>query len=141
MDKEPKELTDARNLLGKFEKIINQTDSIFLLGDALSLLEELTITVVPKTFKDIAKNICKTYAEKIFSQAQKVLPAADILETETIKHWSDMMGLFGDDVSEEFTSLRKQITKKWVSKFLEGLSIYQLEQLQKECEDEKNKSK
>ena len=136
MEKEPPELAEARNLLSKFEKTINQPDSIFLLGDALSLLEELEVIIVPQPFKERAKNLYKTYAEKIFSQAQKVLPATDILETETVKHWSDMMELFGDDISEEFNILRKQITEKWALKFLRGLSKYQLEQLLKEAEEE-----
>jgi len=136
MGKEPKELIEARNLLSKFEKNINQSDSIFLLPDALDLLEEIIASVAPKPFKDTATNLRKTYASKIFQQANIVLSATDILETEQIKHWGDMMGHFGDNVSQEFSLLREKINKEYILRLLRGLSKYQLQQLLKECEEE-----
>jgi hypothetical protein len=102
MEKEPKELIEARNLLSKFEKDMNQPHSIVLLGDALSNLEEIIVAVASQGFRNRATNIRKTYAHNIFIQAQKILSTADILEYKVIKHWSDMMALFGDIISEEF---------------------------------------
>jgi len=63
--------------------------------------------VTPQSFKDRANNLYKTYAEKIFSQAQKVLPAADLLEIDQVKRCSDIMELFGDKVPANFILLRK----------------------------------
>src|SRR3972149_818366 len=87
MPTEPKELTEARELLGKFEAEMHRSEGIIHLSEALSRLADVRAGAESERIAQIASNIGLTYVKKAQAEVEVLLTREAPAHWETVDHW------------------------------------------------------
>ena len=76
MEKEPKELVEARRRLNEFEKLLEDPNGRNHLKQAIALLFDVTESDCHQVYKNTAKNLVSSYRDKVLSAVKRVLSNA-----------------------------------------------------------------
>jgi hypothetical protein len=112
MPPEPKELTEARQLLGKFEVEMRSPEGLIHLSEGLSLLADVRATAESGTTAQVALNIALTYAKKVKTEVEALLAQEPAPHWEIVGHWQQVLTEFErsglplpDGMGEPFSTL------------------------------------
>ena len=92
---EPKELTEARQLLGKVEAEIRSPEGLVHLSEGLSLLVDVRASAESESIAQVASNIALTYAKKVKSEVEALLAQESAPHWEIVGHWQKVLAEFG----------------------------------------------
>lgn len=87
MQREPKALAEARQLLGKFELEMRSPEGLVHLSEGLSLLADVRANAESETIAQVASNIALTYAKKVKTEVEALLPQEPAPHSEILAHW------------------------------------------------------
>ena len=135
MEPEPRELSEARELLGKFEQLENDPSGLPYLKRGLKLLCETIEGSQSDRDKRIARNILGTHRSKVLSRAKLLLSNPKSYELETLEHWHRVMKAFTDsgfDDDPKFNAARDDLFTVWLRLWFHSLSPWQQQELLKE---------
>jgi hypothetical protein len=93
MATEPKELTEARTLLGKFEADMRAPASLAHLSEALAVLEDVHVDS-PPAVAEIASNIAFAYQKKVQVEVESLFAREPLLHGEIVDHWTSVFAEF-----------------------------------------------
>lgn len=94
MPAEPRELTEARQLLGKFETEMRRPEGLVHLSEALSLLAEVRATAESERIAQVASNIALAYANKVRAEVEPLLAQEPAPHWEIVDHWQKVFTEF-----------------------------------------------
>jgi len=94
MAPEPKELTEARQLLGKFEVEMRSPEGLIHLSEGLSLLADVRATAESEKIAQVASNIALTYAKKVKTEIDTLLGQEPAPHWEIVGHWQKVLTEF-----------------------------------------------
>jgi hypothetical protein len=83
---EPKDLTEARMLLSKFEVEIERSEGLVHLSEALSLLANVATDATFVELKQTCANVASAYARKVQAKVQLLLTQEPLVDWETEDH-------------------------------------------------------
>lgn len=150
MEQEPKELSEIRSQLEEFERlheypqrldrlsqVITHVTDLDKLSQAISLIDDLIASDCPHMYKDRAKRLLLAYADKTLARVRSMLASPDTFDTDTLKHWYDIMVTFdntGFFDHLEFSLCKEQLFEKWVASLFDNMSLSERELLVKHIE-------
>src|SRR2546423_888203 len=88
---EPNELSEARELLGKFESNIRRPEGLVHLSEALSLLAEVRANAEPERIAQVASNIALAYVKKVHGEIEPLLTQELPPHWEIVNHWQKVL--------------------------------------------------
>ena len=140
MEKEPKELSEIRSHLVEFEKLQDYPQSVGKLSQAIAHIADLdklsqAISHVAdllesdcgQIYKDRARRLLLAYGERVLSRVKSIL-SSDSCDTDTLKHWYDVMEEFSTSGSldhPEFNPYKKQLFKKWLESLFNSMNPWE----------------
>ena len=92
MEKEPKQLLDARVALSKAERDLGNPENLTVFERGITLLAEVIIADVQ--VKKVANSLAATYRKKAVSNVNKIIADADFLPDESFEHWTNVLKVF-----------------------------------------------
>lgn len=117
MPDEPEELTEARELLEKFEAQMRKPEGVVHLSEALSLLADVRAGTDSERIAQIASNVALAYARKVQSEVELLLSREPAVHWEIVNHWQNVFSEFehsGFPVPQEVANTRsKLVMTKW----------------------------
>jgi hypothetical protein len=108
MDREPREIGEARALLEKFETYMHKPEGIVHLSEALALLADVRESGASEGITQLTSNIVLAYARKA-NQAVEHLAREPVVHIETVAHWQKVFAEF----EQSGVSLPSEITTAW----------------------------
>jgi hypothetical protein len=119
MPDQPRNLTNARELLSKFESEIGHPESLVYLSEALALLADVATDVTSSAeLKQTCSNIASAYARKVQEKVRPLLEQESPIAWETIDHWRKVFSEFEvsdftfPSVSESQSALMKKMVEQ-----------------------------
>ena len=125
MEKEPEELSEGRNHLKQFERLLKDPKGLHHLKQGIASLVDVLEGDYPQSFKNTAKNLVSSYKDKVLSEVKRVLSDLDSYEDETLWHYHLLMEEFIEDSFEKdpaFTPYHSDILAGWFNRFWKSLS-------------------
>ncbi|MEK6755208.1 MAG: hypothetical protein AABZ02_03550 [Bacteroidota bacterium] len=132
MPTEPKELTEARELLGKFEAEMHRSEGIIHLSEALSLLADVRAGAESERIAQIASNIGLTYVKKAQAEVEVLLTRAPSAHWETVDHWQKVFAEFersGFTLPADAATARSRLLMKKTEREIDLMSPTERQQL------------
>ena len=140
MEKEPKELSEIRSHLVEFEKLQDYPQSVGKLSQviahiadldklsqAISHVADLLESDCAQIYKDRATRLLLAYGERVLSRVKSIL-SSDSYDTDTLKHWYDVMDEFSTSGSfdhPEFNPYKKQLFQKWLESLFHSMNPWE----------------
>jgi len=135
LEKEPKELSEARNHLKQFEKLLKDPKGLQHLKQGIASLVDMAEGDYPQTFKAAAKNLVSSYKHKVLAEVDRVLSDIGSYEAEILWHYHLLMEEFMEAGFEEdpvFKSCHSNLLAGWFDRFWKSLSELDRELLKKQ---------
>ncbi len=135
MEKEPKELSEARNHLRQFERLLRDSKAAQHLKQGLASLVDVAEGDYPRTCKATAKNLVSSYKDKVLAEVDRVLSDIGSCEEEILWHYHLLMEEFMEAGFEEdpvFKSCHSKLLTGWFDRFWKSLSARDRELLKKQ---------
>ncbi len=135
MEKEPKELVEARAWLRKSEEDLGDPQRLPYIQRGISLLIDVIAGNHPQVLKERAKNLAVTYRNRILAEVKVILSNADSCELDSLEHWQKLMEVFADaayDDAQDFKACKEDLWSVWAKRFLGSLKPWELDILKRE---------
>ena len=137
LDKEPKELSEARNYLRQFERLLKDPKGLQHLKQGIASLVDIAEGDYQRTFKTTANNLLSSYKQKVLAEADRVLSDIGSCETEILWHYHLLMEEFMEAGLEEdpvFKSFHSKLLSRWFDRFWKSLSELDRELVKKQVQ-------
>lgn len=143
MEKEPKELKEARAALREAEADLANPQMLKPFKRGIDLLAEVILGEYSKTHKNVANRLAVSYRNKVVANTKTIMGEADSYELDYLQHWSNVMETFtesGLDDDSELRFCKDHISDKWwIHRCLKTLTPLEIEDLKKSLATEKAK--
>ena len=117
MAQELRELTEARELLGKFEANMHTSEGLAHLSEGLSLLADIRTDGEADSVVQVASNIAIAYMKKVHAVVERLIVQEPPPHWEIVGHWGRVFGEFersGFTLPAQIAETRsKLLLKKW----------------------------
>jgi len=114
---EPRELTEARELLGKFEAEMSRPKGLVHLSEALPLLADVCAAAESERTTQVASNIALAYVRKVQTEVEHLMRQESPPHWEIVCHWQKVFAEFERSgfalPAETAEALSKLLMKKW----------------------------
>jgi hypothetical protein len=122
---EPKELTEARELLGKFEVEMRRPEGLVRLSEGLSLLADVRATAESERITQVVSNLALAYARKVKAEVELLLAQDLPPHWEIVAHWQQVLTEF----ERSGFSLPKEIGEPFLELLIRKLSPAERQEL------------
>jgi len=132
---EPRELTEARDRLARFEERQNNPSALSDLLHGLERLHEIIEGDHLTDYKRRAQNLLRTYQSMVLAKIEPMISKPESFVIETMDHWRNVMKTFSDagfDDDEKFNVALNNLSLKLLSRRIQLLNPWEREQLLKE---------
>lgn len=137
-EKEPYQISQAREHLAKFEKDMMSPEGLYHLSEGLSLLDEPADPESPSSHSELAQNIGNSYVSKACSVIDARLESQSSTTEPYLEKYFGVLteiGCFDFGNKEEVRKLKIKTFKLLFDEYLQGYSVEEKKKLIRDLQD------